>query len=278
MTTEKITEMLKNFLMGPFYSIGNGIWSFVMDLICGVATTTPQDFSSNAWQYISTQIYPWTLAIGVLLLNLFFLAGFLKQTANIKENMTTEIAITLLVKLVMVNTIMVSGLNIMQEFFSMASGLSAQILAAPPAYAPADIDLGLWLFFSGIYGILYMIVALVSSVTIFLAVYGRYLKLYLTVVCGPIALSTGAGGLGIENTAHAWVKTFLAYTFEIVVIALTISLAGKMISGIDWGKLDGFVGTLFNGATTSIQAMFTMIILAGSVKGTDSFMRRTFGL
>lgn len=278
MTTEKIVEMVKNLLMGPFFDMGTGIWNFVMSLVFGVVTTTPQGFSADAWAYVVNNLYPWALGIGVALLNLFFLIGFFKQTANIKENMTTEILVTLLVKLIMANTLMTSGLNIMQQFFEMSSGLSAQVFHSPPSFSSGNVDMQTMVFFWGIYGMLYMVVAVVCSVMIFLTVYGRFLKLYVAIVTGPVAMSTMAGGIGIENTAHSWIKTFLSYVFEIVIIAIVISIAGKIIGGMDWGRLDSYIGHLFNGASTSFQSMFTMVIMAGSVKGTDSLMRRLFGL
>lgn len=278
MTVEKITEMMKDFLMGPFYELGSGIWNFLMSLVYGVVTTTPQDFSSPTWSYVSTQLYPWALGIGLVLLNFFFLIGFFKQTANIKENMTTEILVSLCVKVVMANVLMNVGLEIMQQLFYMAAGLSGQVFSQPPAYSTGEVTMGTWIFFHAFYGIVYVIVASVCGMTIFLAVYGRYIKLYFAIVTGPLAMPTLAGGMGIENTAHAWIKTFLSYTFELLAIAILMSIAGKMISGIDWGRLDGAVGFLFNGATSSLQSMFTMVILAGTVKGTDTLMRRMFAL
>lgn len=41
---------------------------------------------------------------------------------------------------------------------------------------------------------------------------------------------------GFENSAYAWIKSFLVNVFEIVVIALTMTIAGKMIGSIDWEK------------------------------------------
>lgn len=278
MTTEKIVQMIQDLLMGPFFDIGKGIWTFIMSLVCGVVTTTPQGFSQTAWDWVSGQLYPWSLAIGLTLLNLFFLAGFFRQTANIKENMTTEILVTLLVKLVTANVLMSEGLEIMNAFFEMSSLLCGQVFIEMPSYAAVDISCGTWVFFHGIYSIIYMIVAAVTSMTIFLAVYGRYLKLYLAVVAEPVAMATLAGGMGLENTAHAWIKTFLAYTFEILLIVLAISISGKLIECINWGTLDGIVGSLFNGAAASIRSMFSMVLMAGSVKGTDSLMRRMFAL
>lgn len=278
MTTAKIVEMIKGLFYGPFYDAGNYIWNFVMTLVYGAMTTTPQGYSKDAWDYVVNVLYPWSLGIGATLLNLFFLIGFFKQTANIKENLTTEIFISLVVRLIMANVLMLSGLDLIQGFFMLSSGLSAQVFYQPPSYAWSGVSANDMIFFWSIYGVLYMCVAIVSAVMIFLAVYGRYLKLYLAVATGAPALSTLAGGIGIENTAYAWIKGFLGYVFEIVIIAIELSVAGKIIGGIDWGQLDGMLGFLTNESAKAAQAMFTMVIMAGSVKGTDVFMHKMYAL
>lgn len=277
MTTAKILEMIKGLLYGPFYDLGNMVWNAVMTLVYGAMTTTPQGFSADAWNYVSGVLYPWSLGIGAVLLNLFFMIGYFRQTANIKENMTTEVLVSLLVKVIMANVLMSSGLDIIQAFFSLSAGLSSQVFFQPPSYTVNGISVEDMLFFQSIYGVIYMCVAVVSAVTIFLAVYGRFLKLYVAAAVGPIAVSTLAGGMGVENTAHAWIRAFLSYAFEIVIIAIELSIAGKVIGGINWGMFDG-ISAIVNGASKSAQAMFTMVILAGTVKGTDTLMHRMFGL
>lgn len=277
MTTAKILEMIKGLLYGPFFDMGNMIWDTIMFYVFGAMTTTPQGYSADAWNYVSGTVYPWSMGIASVLLNLFFMIGFFRQTANIKENMTTEILVSLLVKVIMANVLLTSGLDIIQTFFTMSAGLSAQIFFQPPSYTATGVTGEDMLFFQSIYGAIYMIVAVVCAAMIFLAVYGRYLKLYVSVCVGPIAISTLAGGVGLESTAHAWIKSFLSYTFEIVVIAIELSIAGKIIGGMNWGMFDG-VGSILNGAARSAQAMFTMIILAGTVKGTDTLMHRMLAL
>ena len=40
---------LEEILMGPTYLLGNTIWNVVMQLITGVITMSPQEFSSDTW-------------------------------------------------------------------------------------------------------------------------------------------------------------------------------------------------------------------------------------
>lgn len=50
---------LEEILMGPTYLLGNTIWNVVMQLITGVITMSPQEFSSDTWGYITDTLYPW---------------------------------------------------------------------------------------------------------------------------------------------------------------------------------------------------------------------------
>lgn len=268
---------VKDFLLGSTYQIGQSIWNVTMSMIYGVVTTTPQSFSANAWQQTVT-LYHWIRTIALTIMNIFFMVGFFRQASNIKENLTWEILIELGVKAVAANTLMLSGLSLIQEFFAVASDLSGVILQSQPiAFAPEEFDAGVWLFFV-IFDLIYVIVAIVCSFMMLFAVYGRYLKLYVVTVISPIALATLPGGRGIENTAYAWIRYFLSIVFEIVVVALTLSLAGKMIASISFGQLDSTLGSWVDGFGQTLQSLFTMILMTAAVKGSGEVMRRGFGL
>ena len=123
-----------------------------------------------------------------------------------------------------------------------------------------------------------MVVAIVCSFIILLTVYGRYLKLYLTTVFAPIALSTWAGGRGLERTAYSWIRIFLTNVFEIVVIVFVMTLAGKMISSIDFGTFPSGILSFGDGFLSVLQSMFTMIMMTTAVKGAQSQLQKSFGL
>ena len=71
MTTAKILEMIKGLLYGPFFDMGNMIWDTIMFYVFGAMTTTPQGYSADAWNYVSGTVYPWSMGIASVLLNLF---------------------------------------------------------------------------------------------------------------------------------------------------------------------------------------------------------------
>lgn len=269
---------INDLIMGPCYTIGWAIWEIAMGMITGVAGTTPEEFSLEAWQFVTDTLYPWSLGIGVLLLNVFFFIGFLRDNSNLKENYTIEILVNAFIKVIMANTLMRSGIALMQGFFTMAAKLAEQVLILQtPAFAPEDKDFGTYLFFF-VAGVMYVLVAIVCAVLMLLTVYGRYLKLYVMVVLAPIALSTWAGGRGVENSAYAWIKAFLANTFEIVIIALVIAIGGRLINSIDMGKMVEGLGQFVDGFGAVIQSLITMVLMTAAVKSADTYLKRGFNL
>lgn len=93
-----------------------------------------------------------------------------------------------------------------------------------------------------------------------------------------IAMPSITGGRGIEGTAYAWMKSFLSNTFEIVIIALAIAIAGRITSGISIFTSDSAIFNAFDGFAQALNSMIYMILMAVSVKGAPTFLNKTFNL
>lgn len=261
----------------PFYSAGVAIWNGMFSLITGVSVKTPETFSEGTWSYVEGTLYPWALAVGSMMLNIFFLIGLIRQTTNLKQNFTLEIFVECCIKVVFANAMMLSGMELMKIFFNMAGGICESLmLETPELFAQEDMDVGSVLFYM-IFGIIFLVVCLVCSVMVFFTVYGRFLQLYMLVVSAPIAWGTIPGGQGVSQTAVAWFRTFLSKTFEVVMMVIAILIAGMMCTGINFGNMSG-IGGIFDGAIQALQNICTMVLLTASVKGMDGYMRRTYAL
>lgn len=160
----------------------------------------------------------------------------------------------------------------------MASAMAGTaVMIEPPAFFTGDVDVGSVMFF-WIYGLFYFLVAMVCAFLILITLYSRYIKLYLLVVTFPLAMPSITGGRGIEGTAYAWMKSFLSNTFEIVVIALAIAIAGRITSGISIFTSDSAIFNAFDGFAQALNSMIYMILMAVSVKGAPTFLNKTFNL
>lgn len=279
---DKIMDMLNLFLQGilgggVFHDMGIAIWNWAMVMIGAVSATTPAEFSSETWNFITGTVLDFTLGIGAALLNIFYFINVIRHSTNLKENFTLEIFVDNMTKMLFGNILMLNGLDLMNLLFDIASISSGEFLIEnPPSFAPINgTDAHIILGF--VFSFIFMVVSFVCAGTIFLTLYNRYLDIYLLVAVYPIAFSTIPGGAGINRSASAWVRTFLSKTFEIIVIAISISIAAKMCSSIDFTPFSG-MGDAFSCEIQMLQSMATMIILTGSVKGTDMFMQRALGL
>ncbi len=272
-------EWLTSFLTGFTTSMASGIWNAAMGLISGLVTTTPQGFSADTWSFVSDTLYPWSLAIGISMLNLFFMIGIFNAAIKFHQNITLERIVEVLIKVVAANALFLNLKNLMVSIFSAASLMSASVFTMQaPELVTSDIDVGSVLFYQ-LFGILFLIASIACSGILLLTVYQRYLKLYLLVVIAPFSVGTLVAGNGVERTFYAWLKTFLANVFEIVVIALTMVISFKLIQG----GLTIFDGTnivteAVDGFWDALNSLFTMVFMTASVKGANAFLAKALGL
>lgn len=270
---------LQEFLTGTDMALASGIWNASMKAVSGLLTMTPQTFSSGTWAFVNNTLYPFALSIGLSLLNLFFIIGWLQALTRLHENITLERTVDGFIKVVLANVLFLNIKTMIRELFTVASLMAGSVFTVQaPTLVTSDIDVGSVLFYN-LFGILYVIAAIVCSFLILLTVYGRYIRLYLLVVSAPFALSTIVGGEEARRTFVSWVKTFLLNCFEIVMIALVMVICFKLTEkGINIFEKKNIAVEAVNGFWDALNGLFTMVVMTASVKGVNSFMSKTFGL
>lgn len=271
-------DWLIDFLGGPCYVLGNAIWSGAFSMMSGLLCTTPMTFSTSAWEFVANTLYMWSLGVALAFLNILALIGYTREASNLKEQITIEMFAMMCLRLVITNVVFIKLLDIMQSFLRLSAELSSNImLISSPTFGLENFDAGT-IFFFCIFGVLYVLVSIVCSLIMLLAIYGRFLKLYMIVALAPIAMVTIAGGRGINNTAYTFIRSFIATCFETVVIVVALTVASKMMSSIDFGIIEDNLLSIVDGFGSAIQSMMIMILLTASVKGSESFIRKYFGL
>lgn len=260
------------------YTVGTAIWNFALVLIGMTAAETPQSFSILTWRYVIYNLWPITAGIGAVLLNLSFFIGYMRQASNLKQDYTAEIFVESAIKVVAGNYLLLNGQTLIKLFFTIASSLAGSILTGTTiTFTQNSSDTSSTVFYI-LFGGIYIMVCLVCAGMVFLTMYGRYLQLYLLAATAPIAFGTLPGGPGMSQTAFAWIRTFLAKVFEIVLIVIVIVIASKMCNAIDFNSLNEMISDSLDGAVQALQNMATMVLLAATVKGMDVFMRRSLAL
>ena len=224
------------------------------------------------------RVVPYFFVIGSSLLLIFLSIGFLKEITDFRKSITIELLVTYGIKLIIAEFLLTNAIPLIKLFFRMASQLSYSTISdnSLTIVTPADPQIGEMLTYLA-WGLVFMIVALISSFMILFAVYKRFLNLYLVILFCPIALSSMSGDRGISQTAVAWIKSFLGATFEVVVIALALLIADWMLTGglVVFSSLEG---TVAEWTVSVLEGMMTMAITAGTVKGAEGLLRRSFAL
>ena len=270
---------LADFLAGSGIKIADAIWNTCMMAIGGLLVKSPQSFSEPTWSFVNGTLYPWALSIGLSLLNLFLIIGWLRALTRLHENITLEMTVDALIKVVVTNVLFLNIKTIILKLFSIASLMAGTaFVMQSPTLISKDLDMGAVLFYN-LFGILYILAAIVCSLMIFLTVYGRYIRLYLLVIAAPFALPTLIGGEEAKRTFYSWLRTFILNTFEIVMIAIVMVICFKLISGgVTLYETTNAFAEAGDGMFDALNSLFTMVLMTASVKGVNSFMAKTFGL
>ena len=262
--------------LSPLYTLGVNIWNLILSFCLGKGLSTPESFSPSAWAYVNNFLYPFFQAIAATMLNLFFYIGICRQVGNLRESMTIETGVNVLIKVLLGNLAINSVLWFSKWVFSVTKVTGGVIIGESDFRGLEDSSVNeVQLMVLMVIGIIFLVIAIVCAATIFITMVGRTIQLYMLAATGPLAVSCIPGGPGIQNAAGAWIKTLLTKSLSIVIIAIFIILVSK------FDLTDFFAENLLTDIvlpTRCIQNMFIMMLTAAGVKGADLFMKQTFGI
>lgn len=266
----------------PLIRAGCGIWNWCMKLVVMQFNMTPVSISGGEpWADMAENIYPAFLSCGALLITIFGILAFCRESVDLRQAFTSEKGVFLLIKVIAANYAMTEALSWFPEFFKMASGLTPTELEAIQFNA-AEIGEGtggwnLALLSTWFFALIFLIAAAICGLMIVFTVYRRVIDLLILVPLAPIALSTAAGGPGISRSAGAWLRTFLATNFQIVAMGIALRIGCKVIGNgtILTGSLEPETGLEF---VHLFEMVFCMVLLVAMVKGAEGLLKRAFAL
>ena len=134
--------------------------------------------------------------------------------------------------------------------------------------------------FGNLFGLVFLFICLGGAVITLWTVYRVFLKLFFYMAVAPLALSTYAGPHEIGDTGSSWVRTFLCALFEMTGIMLMMRLGTILINAgglFHTASEDILGGMLGSQGWEGLQAILGILIITGSVSGTDAMVRRAFG-
>lgn len=128
-----------------------------------------------------------------------FMIAFLKAVSNLHQNITLEMVIEAMIKVVVANVLYLNILNIMTTVFSISSAMAKEVFTLDaPELKVEDMDIGSALFYQ-LFGLLFILAAIVCSFLMLWTVYSRYIKLYLLMILTSLCDVNLVGGQEIEQ-------------------------------------------------------------------------------
>lgn len=275
-------ESIMEFLAGkPFYEGGANIWKFLMNSFVKDGLT--MNFSSGPMWDAASRLMMLFTGVGAILLNIFFLISIFKECSDFRNNLTAEIFFAYFVKVILGNAFLVNLNNIIRWFMDLGRTVVTAVMGITGTeefgFIDVDWDVALQdveateIIFLLIIGFVFLIGCGVCAILIIWTIYSTYFKVYFYMIISPIALSTVSGTQGISASAVAWVKTFACATLELAGISIVLGLSSTLTTQI--AQMAMPEETAFY---IAISALLSIIIVAGSVKVTDSLIRRGFGI
>jgi len=262
-------------------------WDDKLGAVMGLLTQPLESFRGGGIWNAIVGINGAIQAIGLALLVLFFLVGVVKTCGSFTDIKRPEVAVKLFVRFIIAKTVITHGLELMLVLFSVVQGViltimnTAGVLNAGmgdiPASMVAEIEgmsflasIPLWLV-----ALLARLIIMVLTFIVILTVYGRFFKLYLYVAIAPIPLATFAGE-PTQSVGVSFLKSFCAVCLEGAIIILACIIFSLFAASPP--VVDTSAGVLSQVWSYVGEMIFNMLILVGTVKMADRFIREMMGL
>ncbi len=271
---------------------GYGVWQGCGKITISYVQKDPSA-QTNAWKIVTGNIYTLSLSIAASLAVLFFVMGWLRESIDIRNNFSLENMFRFFVRYALTASLLVNSLalatGIAQCTTAVVKTISADIDADEAddifgdlrdALEDDDADGGKWLamgFGAMIGGLIGGLTIIVCAVGIVLAVLSRLFKLLLCIPFAPVAFAGFAGGHEFAQSGMAWLRAYLGYALEAVVIVLALSISFGMFQDASLFNYSGdpdFVMLILQ----ICEFCIPMIAACACVKGADTVVRRCLGL
>ena len=262
-------------------------WNEKLAEIWTLITQSPEQFKGGTIWNVVKDIHGAVQAIGLGLLVLFFVVGVMKTCGSFAEVKKPEVALKLFIRFAIAKGVVTYGLELMIALFNIVQGLISSIMTAagmgtatrtvlPSTIVTAIEDCGccesipLWAV-TLIGGLFITILSFIMILT----VYGRFFKLYIYTAIAPVPLSTFAGEPS-QQVGKSFIKSYAAVCLEgavIVLACIIFSLFAASPPTVDPNAAAVSMVWSYIG-----ELIFNLLVLVGTVKMSDRFVREMMGL
>ena len=270
-------------------------WSRILKEVAGLLTTSPTEFKGGRIWAIVEKLHGSMVAVGVAIMTICFVMSLVKTCGTFAELKRPEVCFKVFIRFAIVQTVVVNGLEFVVKAMAIAQGLIADIcvtsgflesrnnftgetLTIPDKVIDAldDVGWGLGSAFLWLLSLIGVIVVFALSIIVLFSVYGRFFKIYIYIAISPIYLATYAGEV-TSSTGRHFTKTLLGVLFEgaIIILACIIYTAYVTNSPMNLSSAseDAFSIVLLY----LLETIINMLVLVGTVKGSDQIVRNIMG-
>lgn len=247
----------------------------------------------SAWSLVTGSIYSVSLAIAASLSILYFVIGWLRESIDIRNNFTLENMFRSFIRYILTASLLANSLNLVTGITECTTAVVSSVGANGWDGEPEGIFHGLrtsmeedgdiggidWfaMGFGGMLGgLIGGLVILVCGVGLILSVLSRLFNLLLCIPFAPVAFAGFAGGQELSQTGIAWIRTYLSYALEAVVIVLAIAVSFGMFA--DAALFDAKDPTLVSLILKICEFCVPMVAACACVRGANLVVRRCLGL
>lgn len=268
-----------------------GIWSRGLELVETILTLSPQEFASGGGWNVVTAVFGAMQAVAYPLLIICFYFGLVRSSFTMMELRRPAVAVTLLLRFLIVKALIDSGIGLLQMLMQIGQGIirivfTAGIDLGRGTALPDEIraalegfsfwgDPGGWLMLF-LVSVIAAIVLIVMTFMVVLTVYGRFFKIYVYAALAPIPLAF-FGGEPTQSTGISFLKAFGGVCAEGAVIAVACVIYSAVVSAVPTLSFagSGVVSELLN---YIVGVILQSLLLMLTIKGADYVAQKLTGL
>jgi len=119
---------------------------------------------------------------------------------------------------------------------------------------------------------------LVCGIELIMTVMSRFFRIFICIPLAPTAFASFAGGETFNQTGKTWIKNFIAYNAEAIVIALAVTLAFRMFSSMSVAASGNIDDLYIETVLHIVEMVIPMVTALGCARGADRILQRALGI
>ncbi len=278
-------NMLMDFSL-KMLSWGISVWNVAYQKAIEFIMVKPEEFlGGRAWRGISIIMNALAEAGGSMTV-FFFLAGVIKQTVDFRQLRNIETVISLLLRLVIANTVVRGGKAVVLWLVDIGQGIIYDIAAVQnmtgngiripqDLFANAETQIPFLNILALLATILAIFFILVMSLYVLMIVYGRFFEIYTLIAFAPVSLSFLSAEF-TQQYAFGYLKNVFAASLKGAAILIAGLVFQIIVSNGDVLTTES-TQPLIIYMTYLINVIFYMLVFVMTAKTADTLAQRALG-